>query len=383
MFRPIRSTSAASARALALAVGLFGACATAPATAQDCQLVVQSGKLVLMPGDSTPVQVFARFPPTAHAFASAQLRVLADIPAWLNASAGVIAGSDVVNIQVGQVHQPFLGVLADPSNPLRIWTGTFQPSSWVPRIVQVETSPLAFSYYPSKLTGSTAPCEAQATREWIFVNPQPIGQSRVAPGEGTRIVRTGPNEFRAEGVQERIMIGQLLPAVQAAREAARAEIGPNPALDLLSMALVPERTAISHATTVLAWARVNGSPVPGCRATSADAASFEFHAFRGGVSVAAIDAPSGELPCGLQELPLRFGSRVRHDRRAGRTRVIGRAEFAREQTLLVPGRTPIVCDTLEVHAVQHNLKQIAIGAHVFEGTGASGVQVVLLDGSVR
>ena len=104
-----------------------------PAAAQDCRLQIRAMKEVLWPGQSTDVEVFARFSPSAYAFASAQFDVLADIPAWTSASAGTIAGSDVVRIDVSQAHQPWLGVFADPSNPLLIWRGTFQPASTTPR----------------------------------------------------------------------------------------------------------------------------------------------------------------------------------------------------------------------------------------------------------
>jgi hypothetical protein len=377
----IRSSTPLSHAARAL--GLAAALSFAPAFAQDCQLAVRAGKLVLYPGQGTAVDVFARFPVSAHAFASSQFRVLADLPAWLAVSAGVVVGDDVLNINASQLHQPFLGVLADPTNPLRIWNGKYEPSDWSPRLVRFETTPLSFSYYPSPLTPSTASCIAEPTRDYVLVNPLPVARFGVAPGEGTSIQRTGPNQFRAQTASPALLIGLLLPAVQASEEGPRLVVRSSTPPERVEQSLVADRTVLPHPVTVLAWARTSGSAPGGLRVSAGDVQGVEFHFLRGGGHVQVFSGTTGELPCALPELPIAYGSRVVHDRRAGQTRVIGVGRFDREQTLSIPGLGAVVCDTIEVHAVQHNLRQIAIAAHAYEIAGPSGVNVLLMDGSVR
>lgn len=372
-----------SFRGSAAALVTAAAFLASPATAQDCQLQIQAMKNVLWPGQSTDVQVFARFTPSMYAFASAQFRVLADIPAWTFASAGAIAGSDVVNIDVSQAHQPFLGVFADPSNPLRIWHGTFQPTSWVPRLVRIETSPLGVSVYPSKLTSSSVPCTPQRDVDWIAVNPMAVGRARVAPSEGTTIVRTGPETIRASSAQGPIRVGLLLPAVNGAREAARTRIQSATPLEQLVHTLVPERTASPHAVTVLAWARSTYDPNSGLRVSNATASGYRFVFFHQGGPVGAVDRTGDALPCPLAELPDRIGGGAGDDVLVGGQTSYGYGEFDRPQTLSIPGRAPIVCDRIEAHALQNDRRPLAIGMQVIESSHSGVVQFAFMDGSVR
>ncbi|MBK9387502.1 MAG: hypothetical protein IPN34_22030 [Planctomycetes bacterium] len=377
----LRFSSSLSVAARAL--GLAAALASTPAFAQDCQLVVRAGKLALYPGQSMPVEVFARFHSSAHAFASAQFRVLADLPAWLGVSAGAIIGDDVLNISASQLHQPFLGVFADASNPLRIWSGAFQPASWTPRLVRFETTPLSFATYPSKLTPSTASCVADPTRDFVLVNPISVARFGVAPGDGTSIQRTGLNQFRAQSTSPAILIGLLLPAVQSSEEEPRVILRSSTPPERVEQTLVAERTVLPHPVTVLAWARVNGPSTSGIHVSAGDVRAVEYHFLRGGAHVRVFSGNSNDLNCALPELPIAYGSRVVHDRAARQTRIVGSGEFGSEQTLSVPGLGMVLCDAIEVHVVQHNLKQLAIGAHSYEIAGPSGVNVALMDGSVR
>jgi hypothetical protein len=379
----LRSSSPLSAAARAL--GLVAALSFAPAFAQDCQLAVRADRLAIAPGETARVHVFARFPVSAYAFASAQFRVLADLAGWLVVSSGVVIGDDVLNINVSQSHQPFLGVFADPTNPRNIWTGQFQPSDWTPRLVRFESSPIAFSVYPSMLTSTTAPCVADPTRDYLLVNPQRVARFGVAPGEGTTIQRTGLSQIRAQGpgVSAGVLIGLLLPAVQKGEEGPRFVLRSGTPLEQVEQSLVPAPDVEPHPVTVLAWARTSGTSAGGLRVNAGDVHGVEFRFFRGGVRVGATAGTRGGLFCALPELPSTYSSRILHDRRAGRTHVVGRGEFAREQTLSIPGLGAVVCDAIEAHAVQNNLKQIGIGMHVYETSGPRTVNVLLLDGSVR
>ncbi|MBL8901546.1 MAG: hypothetical protein JNM84_28220 [Planctomycetes bacterium] len=379
----LRSSSSFSVAARVF--GLAAALSFAPALAQDCQLAVRADRLAIAPGEIARVHVFARFPVSAYAFASAQFRVFADLAGWLVVSSGVVIGDDVFNINVSQNHQPFLGVIADPSNPRNIWTGQFQPSDWTPRLVRFESSPIAFSVYPNLLTPTTAPCVADPTRDYLLVNPQRVARFGVAPGEGTAIQRTGLSQIRAQGpgASAGILIGLLLPAVQKGEEGPRFVLRSGTPLEQVEQSLVPAPDVEAHPVAVLAWARTNGSSAGGVRVSAGDIHGVEFQFFRGGVRVGSTAGARGALVCALPELPRTYSSRILHDRRAGRTHVVGRGEFAREQTLSIPGLGAIVCDTIEAHAVQHNLKQLGIGMHVYETRGPGTVNVALLDGSVR
>ncbi len=171
-----------------LAIALLAATNFAlPVSAQDCKLTVQATPNVLKFGQTAKVDVRAHFPASAYAFASAAFDVLATDPLWTFATAGVIVGSDVLGIDVIQAHQPQLGIFADPSNPLRVWRGTFRPQSREPALVEIEVDPITFSVYPSQRTSSSAECDVEGGNDFIFVNPLRVGRWLAAPGAGTSI----------------------------------------------------------------------------------------------------------------------------------------------------------------------------------------------------
>src|SRR5262245_13046484 len=120
--------------------------------ATDCKLSVSASDTTLMPGELAEFDVWAHFPATAYAFASADFEVSASSAGWSAVSSGVVAGADVNNISASQLHQPFAGIFADPANPLEIWRGIYRPLSYEPRYVTIKAVPSAFSYYPSMLT---------------------------------------------------------------------------------------------------------------------------------------------------------------------------------------------------------------------------------------
>lgn len=191
MFTSVRLMRRASLKCL---MALAGAAAMAPTgvAAQDCKLSVQASPQVLFSGQSAQVNVFAHFPSPpapngAYAFASSNFDVSASDPAWISASAGAILGNDVLGINASQAHAPQLGAFANPSNPIRVWHGRFAPQSAAPSVIEITADPTDFSVYPSKLTSSSAPCDADGGSNYILVNPLRMGRWLAAPGPGTAI----------------------------------------------------------------------------------------------------------------------------------------------------------------------------------------------------
>lgn len=173
---------------------LAGVAAIAPAiaSADDCKLSVHAQPQVIHAGQSSDVRVLAHFPTPpapagAYAFASSLFDVYASDPMWTFASAGAIVGNDVLGIDVGQAHLPHLGLPADPSNPMYVWHGVFEPQSDAPALVEIEVDPAEFSVYPSKLTSSAAECDAAGGSDFLFVNPRRVGRWLAAPGAGTEM----------------------------------------------------------------------------------------------------------------------------------------------------------------------------------------------------
>jgi hypothetical protein len=205
-----------------LAAALLSAAGAAGAIASgDCTLRVESDRSIISFGESAFVNVFAHIPASAYAFAHAEFDVLATDPLWAQASDGVLAGAGVLGIVASQEHLPMTGILADPTNPLRVWSGVYTPAAPGPRLVRIETVPHAFAFYPSDLTASSAPCDANPWRDYLWVDPVEIaGVGHVAPGAGTGMDTTPEGLVIATPEDEAILIGLLLPAVQKVREAA-------------------------------------------------------------------------------------------------------------------------------------------------------------------
>ena len=206
------SGSFAARRASSLVL-LTALAAVASAPAQDCKLTVQASPKVLALGETAQVNAFAHFPATAFALASADFDVFATEPSWSFATAGAIVGNDVLGINVGQAG----GALADPSNPLRIWFGKFTAVSAVPAMVEITAVPSEFNFYPSKLTPSSASCDAKSGGDLILVNPLSFNGWRGAPARGAEMEVTRDG-FLAKSLGENgVLIGMLCPAIQSAR----------------------------------------------------------------------------------------------------------------------------------------------------------------------
>lgn len=205
-----------TAVALAASFGLTGL-----ATAQDCKISMRAAADVVTSGQTLAVDAYALFPATAHALASASFDVLATHPAWSSSSNGAIVGNDVLGIVSAQAHNPPLGVIADPANPMRLWHGQHAPVSDVPAVVQYQAQPGALSVYPSALTSSSAPCDTAGGSDLVLVNPLKAGRVRAAPGEGTQVrLRPVVDDVVVDGniitspVPMPLVFGLLLPTVQ-------------------------------------------------------------------------------------------------------------------------------------------------------------------------
>lgn len=164
------------------------------ALALEGKLTVQASPQVVYTGQSAQVNVFASFPPLpspdgAYAFASSTFDVNATDPGWTFATAGAIVGNDVLGASASQAHMPQLGLPADPTNPIRVWHGTFTPVSNIPAVIEIEADPIDFSVYPSKLTSSSAPANVVGSSDLLFVNPFRLGRWLAAPAFGTTIAR--------------------------------------------------------------------------------------------------------------------------------------------------------------------------------------------------
>ncbi|MBX3323324.1 MAG: hypothetical protein KF757_10070 [Phycisphaeraceae bacterium] len=187
----------------------------------DCRLGITSDRSTVAFGESAFINVFAHFPASAFALASTQFDVQASAPMWQQASDGVIGGGWVSGIEFSQAHAPFAGQFADPTNPLRVWSGVYSPASPGPKLIKIETHPQSLWFYPSDLTSSSVSCDADPWRTYLWVDPVHIsGVGHVAPGEGTAMDTTPDGLVIATPDDEAILIGLLLPAIQKVREAA-------------------------------------------------------------------------------------------------------------------------------------------------------------------
>lgn len=192
------------------------------ALGQDPGLSMALDRSVIASGESVHVEVAGRFPMSAFALAQVDFDVFASIDAWTAASTGALAGSSVLNASFDQMHAPFAGIFADPTNPLPIWQGTYKPNVAGPAFLRLRAEADYFAYYPSNLTSSTAVVDdALPGRQYLWVDPVHIaGVGMVAPGAGTSMHVRPDGSLTATPEEDNVLIGLLLPAVQKVREAA-------------------------------------------------------------------------------------------------------------------------------------------------------------------
>lgn len=303
---------------IAAMLGVSGTLASV--SAADCGLSIAASPLVIRTGQTARVDVFAHFPASGYAFASSDFDVLATAPSWPAVSDGVVVGDDVLGVNAVQIHNPFGGALADPANPLRVWSGQFSPVSDLPALITFSAIPSDFFYYPSPLTPSTAECEADSGKGYLFVNPARLGRFGAAPGDGTSMEVVGDSVIAEPDAEEAILIGLLLPAVQKVRVgvipdgapddlAVEVHVGPRPT-SIQSTAIAEDPGTPLLEQSVVRFSRLNESyavrvDVPG---TTSVRYTMRFL----GKVVAEFEAPEGIAPFSVGGMPRTMEHEVGH-----------------------------------------------------------------------
>ena len=332
---------------------------------------------MLFPGESTRVHVYAGFPSDAFAFASAELDVFADIPAWTAATDGVILGADVLGINPSQPHAPHQGVYADPANPIHVWEGRFEPASWHPRLVRIAAVPTAFEYYPSEQTFSTAQCEAAPGREWIMVNPEPFADGWAAPAEGTTLEpgQGGLDVIVASSTTDRILVGLLIPAVQGAR------IDPEGDPDSLTIEVgVARGGPLPSEQITMGYTEIDGTYIFEARAERATYLTYKL--MRSGRPVATF-LDNGESPFSVDRLPDRHSTAARTiqqhaihgDASRPTPEIVCTLAYDEPATFELADGRRIEADEVRVHC-RNNLKQMGLAVlNVYDVRGVESLAI--------
>lgn len=336
---------------------------------------------VLRPGDYVQVDVAAQFPTDAFALAAAEVEVSADSPGWFRVSDGVVSGSTVKEISFEQAHNPNQGVVADSTNPVRLWSGSYAPAGEKSQLVRIEAAANAFSFFPSELTGSSVGDVAAPGTDMVLYDPVFLGGVYVAASDSTEIAGgAGLDVLIANTGGDRILIGMLLPAVQQVR----VEPHTRPT-DFVVEVEAEDRAGPTSSVRLTFSEAIN----PGTYDFQPEwplADDYELRFFRAGVDyylkLQGVDGDIGPTTT-VDRLPDGFSSRIRSDRKANQTRMITRFAYDEPVKVVAPDGTVIVAEGFEVHAIQHNLKQLSLGVHSVEMHGTGGVNFQFSDGSVR
>jgi prepilin-type processing-associated H-X9-DG protein len=351
-----------------------------------------------MPGQSAKVDVRARFPVGAYAFAGADFSVSAATPSWSFVTGGVIAGADVVGISASQPHLPQLGVVADPANPYTAWTGRFTPSSYAPAYIELKAEPApgpagpSLWYYPSLLTSSAAMCQPRGSTTGVLVNPVRLGTFAAAPREGGTIDIVGDSFVATGNTEDGILIAMLVPAVQAAREA---ETSVHYGRGVYSLALDATATGtaarpmemISYNFTKIEYSKLPATPGYAMLIDPRGAEQVMGTLIMMDGQVVPFEVRDGRAPFTVLDLPTNIHTRAEHDER--------RAAVQFDWILTVPPAVPgsshpggmnfLFADG-SVRAVRsatvqsrakctNNLKQLGLAMHTFEATGTDTLTV--------
>ncbi len=373
-------------RAASLTATLALSAVSTTGLAQPCALEVKAFPKVVLPGGTARVDVSARYPAGAYAFAASSFDVSASIPWWASVTDGAIAGGDVLGIESGQPHQPALGVLADPQQPYHAWTGRFRPATDAPALVSFKATPSDFWYYPSMLTSSSAPCTAAGGEAWVFVNPVRSGKFAAAPGRGGS-VRAVSDGFAAASRDGHIVMGLLLPAVQLARESV-VHTGFDLAPTSFSTTTEVSSEVHSFNFTKITFTQVESDESYVMDAVIQGAAESRMNVYLSDGSVRTVSrGVDGSFPVRFDRIPDTMATKVTPQPSASRPEQIellswsfsvsdSSGSFAVE----LPDGTQGVCHGVTVVAyarvdgvglMQNNLRQMSIGAHYYESTGAS------------
>lgn len=402
------------ARELAFAAGL-AACVSGSlvsgAMAQEGKLPMVAMPEVIRQGETAQVDVYAAFSNTMYAFAGAEFAIGAVAGAgagvWNFVSDGVILGDQVWGIDVGQAHMPQAGVLADPSNPLRVWNGRYTATSAAPALVELRAFPSSFDVYPSKLTSSSVPCEMEGGNAFVMVNPLSVGAWSAAPGRGTRAgvvddVWVDGRIITGENPSAAILMALLLPAVQSAPEGEGVRV----AFDGLPTEFAHEVRVSRgegrpHETMSLNYKKIEyNNQAVGFELTGSESGTkrAEFQGFLGGVSVAVGDVNNTGADAPARLIVDRVPDEV-HVRVGPHVKVFDGSSQSEELIWTLVYDKPVEAqiyhsnwrnyrvsvDTIEVRKpvkeaaarmrTSNNLKQLGLGMHTFEAKGVRNMRL--------
>lgn len=384
-------TKARSVNRLLAAAALAAAALASPSLAADAKLLVQPIPSVIYPGQSSLVNVLAAKPPAAYAFASTQFDVFNFAPAWTAVSAGVIAGTNVLGINAGQPHNPFIGVTANPDSPLRIWSGVFTPASYAPAMVQFIADPAAFHVHPSKLTASAVPVPSDPGVGTVMINPVRVNGWGVAPRAGTgttiaddvivdgRIITAENYELAKVGAGTLVLSG-------ASTYNGVISVAFDRRPETFTAAVETAAKGRPWETFSLNFEEVKGAPLHQLGATMG-ARTIMYRGFQGGVFVAAGDLGDAKNTLVLSNPPSQFRFST-GDRRHPKGAVVATVIFPHGVLAGVIGADdgePVALDTLEIIAVPNsaesksgnNLRQLGLGVHTFDATGVNRMALSL------
>jgi hypothetical protein len=192
-------------------IAMFAALApVGVAFAQPAGLLLEAPAVVGPGSGRFEVRLLARFDsPPGDAFAGARLDVLASEAGWSNpmrvepggtgpgTTPGIVSGSDVTGLIVGQLHFPPGMIYADPSSPIAIWKATFTVTDFSPRTISIATDTSEFAVYRYGVAGIWKPQPVEAMIE-IHVVPAP-GAPLALCGALALAARRRRREPKAEG----------------------------------------------------------------------------------------------------------------------------------------------------------------------------------------
>ena len=137
---------------LGIVAALMPACA---AVADGEALRLRTIGVVSPQTPSVQLTLRAVFDPSDFAFAGARLDIVTSEGRFVDPSCplfcagGAIAGSQVRDLLVGQIHEPAAGVIADSANPIEIYSVRWTTDDFEARVIPVVTDTRTFNVFPS------------------------------------------------------------------------------------------------------------------------------------------------------------------------------------------------------------------------------------------